>query len=169
MIYEHTLILKPDMVDIAKTARVDSFCKLEGGKGLVIGEYVHIASFSHLNVGGGRTIFEDHSGCSSHCSVGSATPDWSYLYISAAEPPEHHHVRRMVTRICSFAILFMGVVVTPGVTVGEGAIVKPGSVVYSDVEPWTIVQGNPAVIVGERKIKTREWSKDEHRRYITVP
>lgn len=163
MVYEPSIILKPEMVRIAKTARIDSFCKLEGGGGLTIGEFVHIASFSHLNIGGGKTVFEDHSGCSSHCCVGSATPDWSYLYVSAAEPSEHHHVRRMVTRICSYAVLFMGVVVVPGVTVGEGAIVKPGSIVYEDVEPWTIVQGNPAKPVGKRTI-TEKVTYEHHRR-----
>lgn len=155
-VYEPTVILRPEMVHVAKTARVDSFCKLEGGKGLHIGEFVHIASFSHLNVGGGKLIFEDHSGCSSHCSVGSGTPDWSYLYISASEPPEHHHTLRYVTRICSYAVLFMGVVVVPGVTVGEGVIVKPGSIVTDDVAPWCIVEGNPARKVGMRKIKSGE-------------
>lgn len=169
MVYEPTVILKPEMVEIAKTARVDSFCKLEGGKGLVIGEYVHIASFSHLNVGGGKTIFEDHSTCSSGCRIGSATPDWSYLYASAAEPSEHRHTRYYLNRICCFAILFMGVVVVPGVTIGEGSVVKPGSVVYEDVEPWTIVQGNPARVVGQRIIKTKETLIHEsHRRCLLV-
>src|SRR5687768_9025148 len=98
MIYEPCLILKPECVSIAKTARVDSFVKIEGGLGVTIGEYVHIASFCHLNVGGGRLVIEDHATCSSGVCVGSASPDWSYLYISAADPPEHHHVRREITR-----------------------------------------------------------------------
>lgn len=156
MIYEPVVILKPEMVRIAKTARVDSFCKIEGGMGVDIGEFVHIASFSHLNVGGGRLIFEDHSGCSSHVSIGSATPDWSYLYISAAEPSEHCHVMRSTTRICCYAVIFMGAVITPGVTIGEGAVVKPGSVVYDDVGDWDIVQGNPAVRIGKRNVKQRK-------------
>lgn len=32
----------------------------------------------------------------------------------------------------------------PGVTIGEGAVVAAGSVVTKDVEPWTVVGGNPA-------------------------
>jgi galactoside O-acetyltransferase len=143
------------MVQIADTARIDSFCKIEGGKGVSIGEFVHIASFSHLNIGGGELIFEAHSGCSSGCLIGSAGPDWSYLYVSAAEPPEHHHVQRYVTRVCAYAVLFMGVVVVPGVTIGEGAVIKPGSVVYEDVKPWTIMMGNPAVKVGNRVVSSR--------------
>ena len=41
-----------------------------------------------------------------------------------------------------------GVSILPGVTIGEGAVVGAGSVVTRDVEPWTVVAGNPA-----RKIK----------------
>lgn len=153
MLFEPSVILRPEMVRIAKTARVDSFVKIEGGKGVSIGEFVHVASFSHLNLGGGKLIFEDHSGCSSHCCIASGTPDWSYLYASAAEPSQFKHPIHYITRICCFAILFAGVIVLPGVTIGEGAIVKPGSLVKDDVSSWTIVEGNPARKVGVRTIK----------------
>jgi len=43
-----------------------------------------------------------------------------------------------------------GSVVLPGVTVGEGAVVGAGSVVVSDVEPFSIVAGNPARRIGYR-------------------
>lgn len=163
-IYEPSVILKPEKISIAKTARIDSFVKIEGGRGVKIGEFVHISSFSHINVGGGEVIFEDHSGCSSHCSVGSAVPDWSYLYVSACEPSHFRHTKHYITRICAFAVLFMGVIVVPGVTIGEGAIIKPGSVVTEDVKEYTIMAGNPAVPVGKRRI-THELAlaKNGHR------
>lgn len=41
--------------------------------------------------------------------------------------------------------------ILPGVTIGEGAVVAAGAVVTKDVEPWTVVGGNPA-----REIKKRE-------------
>lgn len=40
-----------------------------------------------------------------------------------------------------------------GVHVGEGAVVGAMAVVYKDVEPWTVVGGNPAKIIGKREIK----------------
>lgn len=43
--------------------------------------------------------------------------------------------------------------VLPGVTVGEGAIVAAGSVVAKDVEPWTVVGGNPAKFIKKRELK----------------
>lgn len=38
--------------------------------------------------------------------------------------------------------------VMPGVTIGEHAIVSPGSVVTRSVPPMAIVQGNPSIIIG---------------------
>lgn len=46
--------------------------------------------------------------------------------------------------------VFSNVLVMPGVTIGEGAVVLAGSVVTKDVEPWTIVGGNPAKKIHER-------------------
>lgn len=160
-VFEPIVCLKPEKISIGEGARIDSFVKLEGGEGLEIGQFVHIASFCHLNVGGGRLILEDHCTLSSHVSIGSATPDWSYLYVSAAESAEHRHTKRYITRVCYYAALFMGVVVVPGVTIGEGAIVKPGSVVRDDVKPWTIVEGNPARPVGKRNIRTSNHERND--------
>lgn len=44
-------------------------------------------------------------------------------------------------------------IVLPGVTIGEGAVVAAGSVVTKDVEPWTVVGGNPARTLKRREIK----------------
>lgn len=40
--------------------------------------------------------------------------------------------------------------ILPGVAIGEGAIVAAGAVVTKDVEPFSIVAGNPAKKIGER-------------------
>jgi putative colanic acid biosynthesis acetyltransferase WcaF len=40
-----------------------------------------------------------------------------------------------------------------GVTVGEGAIVGARACVFEDVEPWTVVGGNPAKFIKKRIIK----------------
>ena len=40
--------------------------------------------------------------------------------------------------------IFSNALIMPGVSIEEGAIVLAGSVVTKNVEPWTIVGGNPA-------------------------
>ena len=44
-----------------------------------------------------------------------------------------------------------GVIVLPGITIGKGAIVGAGSIVTKNVEPFTVVVGNPAHAI--KKIK----------------
>lgn len=50
--------------------------------------------------------------------------------------------------ICSRSIIL------PGVSIGEGAVVASGAVVTKDVEPYTIVGGVPAKVIGKRERKT---------------
>ena len=52
--------------------------------------------------------------------------------------------------ICYRSIIF------PGITIGKGAVVGAGSVVINDIEPFTIVSGNPAQII-MRRTKNLEY------------
>ena len=47
-----------------------------------------------------------------------------------------------------------GVIVLPGVKVGDGAVLAAGAVVTKDVEPYTIVGGIPAKFIRERFTRT---------------
>lgn len=155
MIFEPCIILKPEMVTIHPTARIDSWVKIEGGQGVIIGEYVHIASFCHINGGGGCVIFGAHSGCASGVKIAGGYPDLTYLHISAAEPPDLCHVIRKTTTIGKYVVIFSNGVILPGVTVGDGAIVAAGAVVTRDVPEWAIVAGVPARVIGEREVLAR--------------
>jgi maltose O-acetyltransferase len=43
------------------------------------------------------------------------------------------------------------VIVLPGRRIGTGAVVGAGSVVSRDVEPYSVVAGNPAAVIGSRR------------------
>ena len=54
-------------------------------------------------------------------------------------------------KICDNAWIGMNAIILKGVEIGEGAIVGAGSVVTKNVEPWTMVAGNPARVVKRLK------------------
>ena len=64
-----------------------------------------------------------------------------------------------------------GVWIKPGVIIGDGAVLGMGSVVTKDVEPYTVVGGNPAKVIRKRfddetiqkllAIKWWEWEDDK--------
>ncbi|WP_246648811.1 acyltransferase [Bradyrhizobium canariense] len=52
-------------------------------------------------------------------------------------------------KICDDAWISAGAMVLRGVTVGQGAVVAAGAVVTKDVAAFSVVAGNPAVLVRE--------------------
>lgn len=53
------------------------------------------------------------------------------------------------TRVWIAADAFVGM----GVTIGEGAVVGARAAVFKNIEPWTVVGGNPAKFIKKRVIK----------------
>ena len=64
--------------------------------------------------------------------------------------------RVIETRVCRRAAIGSGAVILCGVTIGEGALVGAGSVVTKDVEPYTVVAGNPARLLRKIALESGE-------------
>lgn len=54
-------------------------------------------------------------------------------------------------KVCDNSWIGMNATILKGVTIGEGAIVAACSVVTKDVPPYTVVAGNPALVVKKLK------------------
>jgi acetyltransferase-like isoleucine patch superfamily enzyme len=52
--------------------------------------------------------------------------------------------------INNYAVILPNSLIMPNLKIGEGAVIYPGSVVVKDVEPYTIVGGNPARFIRRR-------------------
>jgi acetyltransferase-like isoleucine patch superfamily enzyme len=146
-IYDPVIVLRAQAIRIARTARVDSFVKLEGGEGLFIGEHVHVASFCHLGIGGGLTLLEDGSSFGSGSKVLSGSNTHGLGHGCSAIVPDAQFSRSFV-HVKKNATLFVNAVVLPGVTVGENAVVAAGAVVTKDVPDGEIWGGIPARKIG---------------------
>jgi len=71
-----------------------------------------------------------------------------------------------------------GAMIMSGITIGDGAVIGAGAVVTKDVEPYSIVAGNPAQLIRKRfdeetirqllKIKWWDWPIDKIKANIEV-
>lgn len=109
---------------------------------LRIGNDCFVAEGVVLDARGGLSI-GSHVSINSGVQVWTAQHDW--------ESPSFAYVAAPVS-IGDRAWISARVVILPGVTVGEGAVIAAGAVVTKDVEPWTLVGGVPAKFIKRRPI-----------------
>lgn len=147
-VYSPTIVLPGDAeIHAALSCRIDSFVKLEGGAGLFIGEYVHIASFAHIGIGGGLTILDDGASVGSGGRLISGSNIAGVGHGCSAIAPDAI-VQRSFVHIGKNATVYAGATVLPGVTVGEGAAIAAGAVLLNDAGPGEVWAGVPARLVG---------------------
>jgi acetyltransferase-like isoleucine patch superfamily enzyme len=153
-IYEPVVVTNGHKVEyLGSGIRIDSFVKIEGGEGVRIGRGVHVASFAHLNIGGGELHIGDYAAIASGAKIitGSNSPEG--LSMSASAPREVQVVERSFNQIARYACVLTNAVVLPGVTLHEGAILGANSLANQNIPAWEIWVGSPARFVGRRKVR----------------
>jgi putative colanic acid biosynthesis acetyltransferase WcaF len=106
------------------------------------GNDIFIAEDVILDGRGGLKI-GDHVSINSRVQIWTAQHDW--------ESPKFAYVQAPVV-IGSHCWISASAIILPGITIGEGAVVAAGSVVVSDVAPWTLVGGVPAKKLRDRPL-----------------
>jgi acetyltransferase-like isoleucine patch superfamily enzyme len=149
-LYPLAKIVNPNVVCIGDGSQIDDFSFINGGRGVVIGKRVHVASFVSV-VGGGEFHINDYAGlaCGVRIVTGSERLDGSSL-VSSGMPKEFHNPLVGKIWIGKHVAIFSNAVVLPNITIAEGAVVGAGSVVNHDLEPWTIYAGHNCRKVGRR-------------------
>ena len=150
-LHDPVVMLKPDMIRIGSGSRIDSFVKIEGGDGVTIGKHCHVASFAHVNIGGGLFTMDDYCNLSSGARIISGTNELDHASLSAVAPPEMQRITRGFVRMKRCSCVFTNGVVLPGVTLHEGAVLGAGSVATRDIPAWEVWAGVPARFISRRE------------------
>lgn len=131
---------------LGKNTTIMKGFSMRGPQGISLGDYVPINIRCFLDGNGGLTIGNNVM----------IAPNVS-IYTA------NHKFDRLDTAMIFQGVELAGVIIEndvwlgansiilPGVHIGEGAIVAAGSVVTKDVEPYSIVGGNPAKFIKSRK------------------
>jgi acetyltransferase-like isoleucine patch superfamily enzyme len=124
---------------------VESPCTITWPKSLRFGSDVVIKRGSFLQARGGLT-FRSHIVLAPHVTVLTSNHEFDHPDVL----PYGTEFRDLPVVIQDYVWIGMHVVITPGVTIGEGAVIAAGAVVTRDVPRLTVVGGNPAKILKER-------------------
>lgn len=149
-IYNPCILIADENIRIDDTARIDSFCKIEGGQGVDIGARVHIASFAHVNTGGGRVIIKEGASVASHAVIVGGGSTEAGASMSAVDPTTVVDRSKTTTIGCNACVLVSAVVLS-GVTLGEGAILMAGGVASRDIPDHEVWGGVPARFIRMRR------------------
>ena len=129
---------------VADTAVVYSSARVYYPANLVMGELACLAdrvdcyNVDLVELGAGVTVSQDAVLCTASHDICS---------------PGHELVTAPI-RVGDKAWVAAGAFVGMGVTVGVGAVVGARAAVFKDVEPWTVVGGNPAKFIKKRVIRS---------------
>ena len=125
-------IVQADRITVGNSVIIDDFVFLMGGQETVIADFVHIASSASCT-GGGRLWMADFSALSSGVRVFTGNEDYSGASLTNPTVPfPYRKPVRSYVRIGKHVVVGANSVVLPGVTIGEGAVISPNSVVVAD-------------------------------------
>ena len=122
-------------VRIQGSAKVWQPWKLTIGDNSWIDGGVSLYSVDDITIGANAVISEGAFVCTASHDIRSS------VFSLVTKPISVHDF----AWICSRAIVLMGV------SVAEGSVVAAGAVVSKDTDPWCVVGGNPARIIGMRE------------------
>lgn len=126
-------------------------------KNIWIGDNVFIGKSVTINASkGGRIYLKD--GCSIGANTTIITWNLDNLNNRGLIRSENSPIFKDVT-IGKGVGLGYNVTINPGVTLGDGCEVAAGSVVTRDVNPYEIVSGNPAAVIGIRQVRACDVEK----------
>jgi len=118
--------------------------RLQRARGAEIGNHVFIGSDVNLD-----DIYPSLIKIEDYVSIGMRTLIFCHSNPTCSIEIKKNYYPRLVasTTIKRGAWIAPGCIILAGITIGENSIVGAGSVVVKDVEPYTIVAGNPARLI----------------------
>ena len=93
--------------------------------------------------------------CKDKVSIGSQVVVSQDAYLCTASHDITSPVMKLLTKpikVGDKVWIAAKATVLPGVEIGDGVVIGACAVVAKDVRPWAIAVGNPASVVGERKL-----------------
>lgn len=156
IIHPSVIIKRPWLVTVGHHVAIDPYVYITTAAR--IGSYVHIGPMVSINGGAkAKLIMKDFAAIAAGCRLICGTDDFAggTGLIGPVVPKKFQSQLKIKPIIMEkHSALGANVIVLPGVTIGEGAVVGAGSVVTKSLPPWTVNLGRPTKVIKKRPKKT---------------
>jgi galactoside O-acetyltransferase len=155
-------IYSPQNITISDNVRIDDFCLLSAGDGIInIGSYVHIACYSAL-YGKSGIIIGDFCNISSRVAIYSESDDFSGKSLTSPLIPPKFKPGLIKGKVIieKHCIVGTGCTIMPGVVLREGAAIGAHSFVSRTCSGWSVYFGVPAKFVKKRSREILNYEKE---------
>jgi acetyltransferase-like isoleucine patch superfamily enzyme len=119
------------------------------GNDSFVGENSHIWSGDKIEIGNDVLISHNVNiiDTNSHEIDALERRQGTLQILYKGHPKDKGTIQTKPIKICNHVWINFNSIVLKGVTIGEGAIIAAGSVVTKDVPPYTLIAGNPAIVI----------------------
>lgn len=133
----------------------DDRVRLRFGDNIQINDFVHICAIDNVEIGDGcmfasHVYISDNSHGRYEGGENDSSPDVA---------PDHREYIQAPVKIGKNCWLGEGVIVMPGVTIGDGCVIGAHSIVNKDIPAGSIAVGSPARVVKQYDWKKKCWVK----------
>lgn len=130
--------------------------RLKFGNNIQVNDFVHICAMDRVEIGDGSMLASHvYISDNSHGVYGRS----NYSHSSPDIAPVHRQYITAPVIIGKNCWLGEGVIVMPGVTIGDGCVIGAHSVVNTDIPSATIAVGSPAYVIKRYNYNTERWEK----------
>jgi len=160
-IYSTAKIVSPENLFLDDHSIISDFCFILATGFTKIGKYSRLAPYSSIT-GGGQVYIGDFTDISYGVKIISGSDDilGPYLF-SPTVPKEDRNIIRDQIQISNYSFIGSNSIIYPGVKIGEGVVVNPGTIVKNDLEPWSIYGEASCHLLGKRKHRQIILEKSE--------
>lgn len=139
------LVLRTFGAKIGKEANIYASSKIWAPWNLEIGDYSTIGPKVDC-YNQGKILIGDQTNISQKTYLCASSHDFTISNFPLILKPI-----RIGNQVWIAADAFIG----PGVSIGEGAVVGAKAAVFKNVDPWSVVGGNPAKFIKDRKLQDK--------------
>lgn len=158
-VHEFAKIVNPQLLFLDDFSIIGDFVFALATGHIHIGKFVNISPHTTITGGGSLTI-GDFTEVSSGCRIITGTDDiYGDSLFTPNVPKQFRNITRSAVEIADFCAIGSNSIIFPGVKIGQGVIVTPGTIVKTNLKPWHIYGGSECKNLGIRKYKNEILSK----------